>query len=262
MVKPMNVLSNADWLSLFLGFIVVPAGLYLFKFLANWWQHTRPAHRLLEGICDKSELCKIFVRDLILDSNSKVLAFEPRLGIGIVPNVPKLYAEVEGKGIAYIFNVLGQAGKTQNIELIGMGEDIKGEWNSNVIMLGAQSQKHMDYYRLMRKVAYRVDAQNIYNAQTDNIIPRENGFGYGIILKAENPYKSGPKKGIAFLIGGYGVLGTIAAAYYFRQHFKQLGKEFGTDCFGVVVRAPVTAGEEAVERMNNLDIRFSSKRKL
>jgi hypothetical protein len=254
----MNTISTADWFSLFL----IPAGLYLIRLIANWWRNTRPVHKLLESICDNKEPCKIFVRDLILDENSKLLAFEPRLGYCIVPNIKRLYTEVEGKGIAYIFNVLGQAGKIQNIEVIGMGEDVRGEWNSNVILLGAQSQKHLDFYSYMKKVAYRMDAIQIYNAQNNDIIQREDGFGYGIILKAENPHKSGKEKGVAFLIGGYGVLGTVAAAYYFKQHFKQLGKEFGRDCFGVVIRAPVTAGEQAVERISNLDIRFGSKRKL
>jgi len=202
----------------------------------------------------------MFVRDLVLDANSKVLAIEPRIGAFEIPNVRRLIPEVEGKGIAYIFNVLGQVGKTKNIEIMGMSEDVRGEWNSHVILLGAQSQKHFDFYRLMRNVAYRMDSENIYNTQSGAIVSREDGFGYGIILNAENPFKAG-KPGVAFLLGGFGVLGTLAAVYYFKEHFRDLGKEFGRDCFGIVVRAPITAGEEAVERLRSLDVRLRSSKK-
>ncbi len=258
----MEILSSVNWLSLFLGGIVIPAGLNLFRFLRNWWRETRPGYRLLDEISIQSETCKIFVRDLILEKDSRLLAIEPRVGVGVIPNITNLYAEVEGKGIANIFNVLGQMGKTQNIQIVGFREDIRGEWNSQIILLGAQAQKHFDYYRLMRNVAYRMDSENIYNAQTDQVVQRERGYGYGIILKAENPFKIGKRKGIAFLIGGFGVLGTSAATYYFKENFRQLGKDFGSDHFGVVVRAPSTAGEEAVERLKQFDVRFRSRRKL
>ncbi len=252
----MRILNEADWLSLFLGSIVIPAGLELVKIIKKYWQQTNPTHKLLGSFGDNSKLCKIFVRDLILEKDSNVLAVEPRIGIGRVPHVINLYAEVEGKGIAYIYNVLGQAKKTKNIELIGLGKDMNGEWNANIILLGAQSQKHFDFYKLMKNVAYRMDANDIYDCNTNKVIEREKGYGYGLILKAENPFVTDKKGGNAFLIGGYGVLGTLAAAYYFKENYRRLGKEFNRDCFGVVVRAPVSAGEEAVERLHDLDIRF------
>ena len=88
---------------------------------------------------------------------------------------------------------------------------------------------------------------------------RKEGFGYGIILKALNPFKTPGPRGIGILIGGFGVLGTAAAAaYYFKENFRELGKEFGMDCFGIAVRAPVTAGEQAVERIREWDRRFDS----
>ena len=52
----------------------------------------------------------------------------------------------------------------------------------------------------------------------------------GIIIKARNPHKL-PNGGVAFLIGGFGTLGTEAAGYYFRTRFKELGKRFGKKNF-------------------------------
>ena len=99
-----------------------------------------------------------------------------------------------------------------------------------------------------------MDGSNIYDVE-DKIIQRENGFGYGIILKSQNPFHSNGK-GIAFLIGGFGVLGTAAAAYYFKENIRNLGKEFGDAYFSILVRAPFTAGIEAVERLTSYDRRF------
>jgi len=118
-------------------------------------------------------------------------------------------------------------------------------------------QKSFDFYQSMQGVCYRIDGQGIYDSQSGKEVVREKDFGYGIILKARNPFKPG-SAGVAFLIGGFGVLGTAAAAYYFKENLVRLGKEFGRDCFGVVVRAPVTAGEQAVERLRSLDKRFGS----
>jgi hypothetical protein len=75
------------------------------------------------------------------------------------------------------------------------------------------------------------------------------------VIKASNPlYVHGG--GVAFLIAGYGTLGTAAASYYFREHYQSLGRQFKKDCFGIVIRAPVTAGEEAVERLLEWDRRI------
>lgn len=244
-----------NWLELligtFLGSILVPFGLFLGQRFIQYIQNQLPAKKLLGDFVDNNAPCKLFVRDLILESGSKVLSIEPRVGVGCVPNVPVLWPEVEGLGISYVLNVLGNVGKTKNINIVKMSED-KGEWNANIIVLGAQAQKSFDFYTHMNKVAYSMDGQHIYN-QRHKIIEMENGYGYGLILKAQNPSKD---NGFGFLIGGFGVLGTLASAYYFRTNFKKLGKDFGNKPFGIIVRCPITAGEEATQRLSKYDISF------
>lgn len=128
-----------------------------------------------------------------------------------------------------------------------------GIWNTNIVVMGAQAQKCFDFYNRLEGVMYAVDANNIFDKETGAIVEREEGYGYGIILKARNPYKIGGAPGIGLLIGGYGTLGTAAAAYYFREHLEELGRRFGSRCFGVIVRASVTAGEQSVERLPRYD---------
>lgn len=159
-------------------------------------------------------------------------------------------------GLARLFNALGQIGKTRNIEIIEMSKDT-GIWNHNLIVLGAQAQKCFDFYNSMTDVAYKMDAKNIYNNKTGKVIQRANGYGYGIILKSKNLFT--PKNGVAFLLGGFGTLGTEAAVYYFSRSLPELGKQFGKDSFGVIVRASVSAGVESTERLRKYDIHFQTK---
>jgi len=128
-----------------------------------------------------------------------------------------------------------------------------GIWNTNLIVMGAQAQKCFDFYDRLDGVMYAVDANDIYVKESGAVIPRAPGYGYGIILKARNPHKTSGADGVGILIGGYGTLGTLAAAYYFREHLKDLGKNFHKRCFGVIIRASVTAGQESVERLSQYD---------
>jgi hypothetical protein len=206
----------------------------------------------LGNFINNEEPCKVFVRDLFPDENSKLISVEPRKGTGYVPNIPVVWPEVEGITLSYILNVLGNAGKTKNIEVVKMSQD-KGEWNSNIIVIGAQAQKSFDFYSIMKNVAYSIDRTTIRDANGREI-EMETGYRYGLVLKVTNPLKKG---GHAFLIGGLGVTGTLAAAYYFRNNFKQLGNTFKNRPFGIVVRCSTTAGEESTERIQSLDKRFN-----
>ena len=235
-----------------LGAMVIPGVFWLIRLVKNWWSETRPAMNLLEGMAHQDEPCKIFIRDLLLSQDATVLSLEPRVGWGRVPNVSELWPQVDAQAAADVFGVLGDVGKTQNVEIVRMSEDA-GQWDSHIVVIGAQAGKSFDFYRHMNNAAFRVDDQNIMDSATAEVVQREQGYGYGIILKATNPFKSQGRKGVAFLIGGFGTFGTATAGHYFREHYKELGRTFGRNDFGIVVRASVTAGEQAIERLSQWD---------
>lgn len=236
-----------------LGAIIIPLVLCGIKWCINWIITSRPRNKVLGSIANNSEECTIFVRDFLLPRNSQILAKESAsIPHGVVPNVYEFWADVDGMGMGYVFNALGQVGKRHNIRVVRMSHDT-GIWDTNLIVIGAQAQKNFDFYDNLKGVMYKVDANNIIDMQTGQCIRRESGYGYGIILKARNQFKTNGSVGIGFVIGGFGTLGTKAAAYYFSQHLTELGKKFGSRCFGVVVRAPVKAGEQAVEHLPQHD---------
>lgn len=226
-----------------------------FRNIKNWWTETLPTQKLLGPIArDKNKLV-IFVRDLFITPQTPIYAREGVNGpVGTVPNVLELWPRVEGLSLAKLLNTLGQANKTKNIEIIEMSKDT-GIWNCNLIVIGAQTQKCFDFYQRMDEVAYRVDRNHIRNNLTSKVVQRSPVFGYGIILKCKNPFVSNGK-GVAFLLGGYGVLGTEAAIYYFTKNAAKLGKEFGSKSFGVIVKASVTAGVESTQRLKKFDKKF------
>lgn len=241
-----------------LGAIVIPICIGALAWARRWWVESRPARLVLEGVAQQEEACLIFMRDFFIEldpqqpSKSPLLCVEPRKGVGVVPNVSQLWADVDARGLAYVLNVLGQAGKNRNLSLIRMSDD-PGIWNANIVVIGGQSQKSFDFYDRLENVMYRMDGENIYEAKTGETIARESGYGYGVILKARNKLKTQGTPGLGLLIGGFGTLGTAAAGYYLKEHFRDLGREFGRRCFGIVVRASITAGEESAERLVQYD---------
>ena len=65
---------------------------------------------------------------------------------------------------------------------------------------------------------------NPLDQESGNSIPRDTGYGYGVILKCRNPLKMSGRPGVAFLVSGFGTLGTGAAAYYLRENYRSLGR--------------------------------------
>jgi len=256
------IMSAEIWAGAILGAVVsaiiIPLCVSGLLWLRRWWVESRPSRQLLEGIAQQGEPCLVFIRDffITLDPqnplNTPLQAVEPRKGVGVIPNVSELWADVDARGLAYTLNVLGQAGKTKNVSLLRMSED-PGLWNAHIVVIGGQSQKSFDFYDRLENVMYYMDGGNIYEAETRAIVARESGYGYGVILKARNKLKTQGSPGVGLLIGGFGTLGTAAAGYYLKEHFRDLGRQFGKRCFGIIVRASVAAGEESVERLTQYD---------
>jgi len=240
-----------------LGSVIIPFILWGIKNLIRWIRSNKQKLKVLGTFANNNVNSTIFFRDLVLAPKSKVIAQDPPFMLSETPNIRDLWPAVEGKAIALILNLLGEINKTKNIIVKPMSTD-QGELDTNVMVLGAQAKKSFDFYSNMDDVGYRMGVDEIYDNQTDEIIVREEGFGYGIIIKARNPHYVKAPDSPAFLIGGYGVLGTIAAAYYFRNHINDLAKKFGKSPFSIIVRAPINAGEEAVQRLSSYDKKFGS----
>ncbi|MCX6008539.1 MAG: hypothetical protein NTW48_00585 [Chloroflexi bacterium] len=218
------------------------------------------------------ELCQLIVSDLRVEPHPDpfsnpddrwplVRYLPPRLGgvsYGRGINIPTVWADCDGQAISDMLNVLGQAGKTNNITITKFSED-EGNRNCHLVVIGGQDLNAQDFYAQMEGVYYRMDTQEIYDVQNGRKINREPGYGYGLILKARNPFVVGSKEGVGLLLGGFGVLGTMAAAHYLRTHVQGLGAQFGKKNFSIVVRAPISTGYQGVERIVELDRPFLSR---
>lgn len=227
----------------------------IFKYAKQWWKFNRPAGKVLGSMINNKEKLKIFVKDLIVLNNTldnpKLISIEGTFK-QYNPNIEKVWPEVEAIGIARTLNLLGRLGKKDNLDIVEMskGYDM---WNSNLIVLGAQAFKSIEFYKVMESVGYFMDENEIYDNETKEIIKREKEYGYGLIIKAKNTKLMENKDGVGILLGGFGTLGTLAANYYFCNNISQLGKEFGNKYFSIVVRARIISGEQSVERLRNLD---------
>lgn len=232
------------------GIIIIPLGGYALHKAIQYFRNIRPAKKLLQGLAKKNEECVFWLRDAFLPPGFPIYEIY-RGNMLPIPNVSKWWAEVDAKVVADVLNVLGNQGKSDHIEFHVLGAN-RGELNANIVCIGAQFPQANMFFNEFENVFYRMDNQNIIEINRNQNIPQQANYGYGIIIKARNPHKL-PNGGVAFLIGGFGTLGTEAAGYYFRTRFKELGKRFGKKCFGVVVRASIAGGPQSVERLEQYD---------
>ncbi|MCL4415705.1 MAG: hypothetical protein M1365_03240 [Actinobacteria bacterium] len=228
----------------------------IIKKIKNWWTFNLPAGRVLGECLNNNKHLKVYTKDLFVLENTlsspKLFSQEGSL-TQINPNIDKVWPEVEGKAIAKLFNLLGTLGKQEKIEIVEMSRGY-GEWDSNMIVLGAQAVKCREFYEIMQNVAFGVNDNSIFNYSTKNKIEIDDKHGYGIILKARNPQNHNKP---AFLLGGLGTLGTSAAVYYFINNVALLGKEFGKREFGIVVKARIVSGEQSTIRVKEYDRCFN-----
>lgn len=222
------------------------------KRVKSWWDFNLPAGKILGDSINNKSVVKIYVKDLLVPDNtfqSPKLFSQEGNTTQANPNISKVWPEVESKATAKLTNLLGTLGKRDKIEIVEMsrGHD---SWDSNMIVLGAQAMKCREFYEIMEEVGYGVDEQSIFNFETKVPIEMDNEYGYGIILKVKNPHNNNKP---SFLLGGFGVLGTEAAVYYFIKNIALLGKQFNNKSFSIVVKARVRGGEQSAVRIKSLD---------
>jgi len=235
----------------------------------RWWRERRPALVLLERMARAEDVCYVFVRDFFVPQGWEVqvpvgkrtktvtlsvpLLVRSRAGvIRTVANIERLWSSVESSALSNLFYVFGVAGKNEGVQVVEMSEDT-GVWDGNIVVLGAQAERSTEFYKRMGGVAYRMTGKSIIDTGTGQRVSRARGYGYGLILKARNPLRSEGRPGVGLLIGGFGTLGTEAAGYYLRNHYRELARDFGRRTFGVVVRASVESGAASAERLRRYD---------
>jgi len=57
-----------------LGSLVIPGVLWLGGRTAGWWRDSRPARQLFGGIAEETEHCKIFVRDFLIEPDTRLIS--------------------------------------------------------------------------------------------------------------------------------------------------------------------------------------------
>ncbi len=222
------------------------------KALIRYFKFNLPSGKIFGLMIDNKKDLNIFVKDLFVPDNTsespKIFSKEGAYKQAN-PNIASVWPNVEAIGVAKLFNLLGRLGKKDKLTVVEMSKGLD-VWDSNIIVLGAQSVKSLEFYKVMDNVGYSMDSREIYDKETNQIIKRENEYGYGLVIKAKNTKLSEGRVGNAILLGGFGILGTQAAIHYFCNNIARLGKEFDKRYFSLIVRARISAGEQSVERLN------------
>lgn len=128
-----------------LGSIIIPLIQFALARFSSWWVSVRPVNRLLGQIIHRDQSCKIFLRGFCIGQGTPLLTVSRQGVVGQVPNIRELWADVEGRSVANVLNVLGRAGKSQNVIIVREADDA-GEWNSHFFVIGAQYPKAHQFF--------------------------------------------------------------------------------------------------------------------
>ncbi|MFA5962368.1 MAG: hypothetical protein WC848_06845 [Parcubacteria group bacterium] len=231
-----------------------------FRFIVNsiklYINLRRPAGRIFGKLLKNKKNIKIYSRDFFVPNNTydspKLTATGSDGKQWIHPNIDCVWADVEVNASMDLIKLFAKLGK-DDVLIEKMSN--QREWDENVIILGAQADSSLKFYEIMKNVGYGMNAQEIYDKDSGEIIQREDGYGYGIILKAKNPHIQ-DECDFSYLIGGFGVLGTEAASLYFVKNLKEISEIFGKKYFGCIVRASIEGGKYSVERLAQYDKKY------
>jgi hypothetical protein len=226
---------------------------FIRKSLLSYINLRRPAVKIFGKLLKSKTFIKIYARDLkVIDNtpnNPKLFAFSMDGTLWQHPNIDSVWPEVEVVASQDLIRLFTELKKEEII--VGKMSDQKN-WDENIIILGAQADSSLKFYEIMKNVGYKMDEKEIYDNDSKEIIPKEEGYGYGIIMKAKNPYLKN-NCDYSFLVGGFGILGTEAASLYFYKNLKELSESFGKKYFSCIIRASISGGKYSVKRLQEYD---------
>lgn len=196
-----------------------------------------PARALFEDIVGSDRPCLVFVlRMTDLGQEGRFLTPLPKYAItSTQPSferrqlTPWVTSTSETQSVANILNVLGRAGKTENIQLAYVDQDYD-KWDSPMFILGGSWKARRALETCDPYFAFR-DGQFIFKPTEENYEPKTADHDLGLLHKMINPSTGFP----IWVAMGWRGAGTIAATGALARWWKQLGFLYGSKCFAILV---------------------------
>ncbi len=206
-----------------------------------WFKMTGfyPKSRLFNGIVNTKEKCIIF-QNRLKDINLLNEYLTPLPNYSAFPNQPTQYEKrqlvpyvlsaEDSKAAAMVHNILGEIGRTSNIQSSFVDEDFN-MWENPMFLIGG-NWKAQRVFKKFDPIYICKDGKFINTVINQEYKQRTHDEDLGLIQKVYNKANNKP---IWILMGMRGA-GTAGAAYILNHHWKLFGKLYGKKAFGVVIR--------------------------
>lgn len=198
---------------------------------------TLPARALFEGIVGSERACLVFVpRMTDLQQQGRFLLPLPRYAVATPQPeferrqlTPWVNSTSETQSVAILLNVLGRAGKTEDIQLLYVDQDFD-KWDAPMFILGGSWKTRRAFETCNPYFSFR-DNRFVLEPTGESYLPRTSNQDMGVLQKMVNPSTGFP----VWVAMGWRGNGTGAATYALARWWKQLGLIFGRRRFGVLI---------------------------
>ena len=212
--------------------ILITRTLY-YKFISTY-----PSNKIFNKIKNSKEKCQVFQIRLI-DKEKKGEYFTPVPDFSSFSNnqisyekrqlTPYVLSTEDSRAVAIILNVLGEIGRTENIEILYVDKDFD-KWENPMFLIGGSWKLDRAYENF--NSYFKVKNGQFLNKYTNESFSQKDiNDDLGLLEKINNNCNNKP---IWIAVGMRGA-GTAAAAYTLQRWWKIFGKLYGKKPFGVIV---------------------------
>lgn len=196
-----------------------------------------PMRALFKGIAGSSSPCIVFIlRMTDLEQQGKFLAPLPRYAVASgQPQfehrqlTPWVTSASETQSVAHVLNVLGRAGRTENIQISYIDQDYD-KWDSPMFILGGSWKTTRSFETCDPYFSFR-DNKFILEPTQEVFRPNAMDQDLGLLQKMINPATGFP----VWIAMGWRGNGTNAATCALSRWWKEIGILYGSSRFGMLL---------------------------
>jgi len=144
-------------------------------------------------------------------------------------NTPWVTSTPEAQSLAFILNVLGRVGRTENIEVTFPDKEYD-RWDAPMFSLGGNWKTMRAFETCQPYFKFKNDAFVLLPTK-EHFIPSSIEEDMGLLQKMINPNNGLP----VWIVMGYRGAGTVSASYALSRWWKYLGILYGAKTFGILV---------------------------
>ena len=196
-----------------------------------------PARALFNGIAGSGAPCLVFIpRMTDVQQEGQFLEPLPRYAVvtnqsqfGTRQHIPWVNSIAVTQSVAHVLNVLGLAGRTENIQIAFVDEDFD-QWESPMFILGGGWKATRAFENCHPHFAFQGNSF-VLRPTGERFSPCSHEHDIGLLQKMINPATGLP---VWIAMGGRGA-GTNAATCALNRWWKKLGAVYGSKPFGVLL---------------------------